>query len=60
MVGPDVIREKFGENFVRMWRLYLNASSVGFKFEETRFYQILFCNGLNNALPMTREHIYRR
>jgi len=56
----DVIREKYGEEFVRMWRLYLNASSVGFKFAETRLYQILFCNGLNNALPMTRKHIYRR
>lgn len=52
------VREKFGEVFVRMWRLYLHASSVGFKYAESRLYQILFSNGLNNHLPMTRERLY--
>ena len=53
------IREMFNERFVRMWRLYLNASSAAFKYDGTRVYQILFSNGLNNNLPMTREHMYR-
>ena len=53
------IREMFNERFVRMWRLYLNASSAAFKFDGTRVYQILFSNGLNNNLPMTREYMYR-
>jgi cyclopropane-fatty-acyl-phospholipid synthase len=53
------VREMFEEAFVRMWRLYLNASSAGFKYAETRLYQLLFSNGLNNQLPITREHVYR-
>jgi cyclopropane-fatty-acyl-phospholipid synthase len=52
------VRERFGETFARMWQLYLHASSAGFKYAETRLYQILFSNGLNNQLPMTREHVY--
>lgn len=54
----DKVREMFDENFVRMWRLYLNACSIGFRYGETRLYQILFSNGINNRLPMTREHCY--
>lgn len=50
----DRIREMFDERFVRMWRLYLNSSSAGFKYGSTRVYQILFSNGLNNNLPITR------
>ena len=53
------IRKMFDERFVRMWRLYLNASSAGFKYNGTRLYQILFSNGLNNDLPMVREYMYR-
>jgi len=53
------VREMFDERFVRMWRLYLNASSAGFKYNGTRLYLILFSNGLNNDLPMVREYMYR-
>ncbi len=53
------VREMFDERFVRMWRLYLNASSAGFKYNGTRLYQILFSNGLNNSLPMVRDYMYR-
>ncbi len=55
----DKIREMFDERFVRMWRLYLNASSASFKYNGTRLYQILFSNGLNNDLPMVRDYMYR-
>lgn len=54
----DEIQTLFDEDFVRMWRLYLNACSVGFRYGDTRIYQILFSNGLNNRLPMTRSHCY--
>lgn len=54
----EKVREMFDEYFVRMWRLYLNACSVGFRYGETRLYQILFSNGINNNLPLTREHCY--
>ncbi len=53
------IREMFNERFIRMWRLYLNASSAGFKYNGTRLYQILFSKGLNNGLPMVRDYMYR-
>jgi len=51
----EKVREIVDETFVRTWRLYLHASSAGFKYAETRLYQILFSNGLNNQLPMTRD-----
>lgn len=44
--------------FIRMWRLYLNASSASFKTGENQLYQIIFSNGFNNKLPLTREYIY--
>lgn len=50
--------ERKAEIFVRMWRLYLNASSVSFKNGGNRLYQILFSNGINNSLPLTRDYIY--
>ena len=48
----------FDDSFVRRWRLFLYGSAAGFKYGESRLYQILFSKGLNNALPMTREHVY--
>jgi len=44
--------------FIRMWRLYLNGSSVSFKYGSNRLYQITFSNGPNNSLPLTRKYIY--
>lgn len=52
------IREMFDDRLVRTWRMYLNGSSAAFRWGNIRLYQILFTNGLNNDLPMTREHLY--
>ena len=52
------VQEMFDQRFVRMWRLYLNAASAGFKYGGTRVYQILFSNGLNNDLPTGRDYMY--
>ncbi len=52
------VQEMFGQRFARMWRLYLNAASAGFKYNGTRVYQILFSNGLNNDLPTKRDYMY--
>lgn len=57
--NADEVRRMFDGRFVRMWRLYLNASSAGFKYGGTRLYQILFSNGLNNELPLVRDYMYR-
>ena len=48
------IRNLFDEPFVRMWRMFLNGSSAGFRYGTTRLHQIIFTNGLNNYLPLTR------
>jgi len=53
------VRCMFDESFVRMWRLYLQACSAGFKYGSSRLYQILFTNGLTNGLPLTRKHLYQ-
>jgi cyclopropane-fatty-acyl-phospholipid synthase len=53
------VRCMFDEAFVRMWRLFLHASSAGFKYGTSRLYQILFSNGVNYQLPLTRNHIYQ-
>jgi cyclopropane-fatty-acyl-phospholipid synthase len=50
--------ENRAEQFIRMWRLYLNASAVSFKTAANRLYQIIFTNGVNNDLPLTRDYIY--
>ena len=54
----EKIRDLFDETFVKQWRLFLNSSAAGFKYGESRLFQILFSNGLNNTLPITRAHLY--
>lgn len=58
-VNAQKIQEMFDDRLVRMWRMFLNGSAVAFRWGDIRLYQILFTNGLNNSLPMTREHLYR-
>lgn len=55
----DKIRELFDETFVRQWRLFLNSQAAAFKYGKSQLFQILFSKGLNNALPITRAHVYR-
>jgi cyclopropane-fatty-acyl-phospholipid synthase len=55
----EKVRCMFDGSFVRMWRLYLNVCSAGFKYGNSRLYQILFTNGLTNGLPLTRKHLYQ-
>jgi cyclopropane-fatty-acyl-phospholipid synthase len=53
------IEEMFDERLVRTWRMFLCGSSAAFRWGDIRLYQILFTNGLNNELPITREPLYR-
>lgn len=55
----EKVRCMFNESFVRMWRLYLQTCSAGFKYGSSRLYQILFSKGLNNELPLTRKNLYQ-
>jgi cyclopropane-fatty-acyl-phospholipid synthase len=52
------IEEMFDATVVRMWRMYLNGSAAAFRWGDIRLYQILFTKGLNDTLPLTREHLY--
>ena len=46
--------EMFGEEFARMWELYLCSCAATFKSGIIDLHQILFTNDVNNDLPMTR------
>lgn len=53
-----VIREKMGERFVRMWRLYLQSCAASFRYSGLDIHQLLFSKGLKNNLPLTRQNLY--
>lgn len=55
----DKVVERYGERFARMYRLYWIVSKTSFEYAGNRLFQTVFSNGLNNALPLTREHLYR-
>ncbi len=55
----DQIRVKYGERFVRMWRLYLVGCSASFVSSGLDVHQLLFSRGLCSDLPLTRDHLYR-
>ncbi|MCC8127930.1 MAG: cyclopropane-fatty-acyl-phospholipid synthase family protein [Clostridiales bacterium] len=48
------ITQKFGENFTRMWDLYLASCAAAFHHGVVDLHQILLSKGVNNELPMTR------
>ncbi len=54
----DKIRKKYGERFVRMWRLYLFGSSASFRCSGLDIHQLLFSRSLCNDLPLTRHYLY--
>ncbi len=51
--------DMFGEEFYRMWRFYLLACAGNFRHGSLDLSQLVFSKGINNELPLTREHIYR-
>lgn len=55
----DTIRNMFDERFVGMWKLYLIACAANFHIGGIYIYQVVFTNGVNNNLPMTRENLYK-
>ncbi|MBU2601159.1 MAG: cyclopropane-fatty-acyl-phospholipid synthase family protein [Actinobacteria bacterium] len=52
------VRERLGDSFVRMWRFYLNSTCAGFKWGDSRVFQVAFTNGLRSDLPLTRAYLY--
>ncbi len=54
----DLIRERFGDVFVRMWDLYLTASAVSFYTGSNHLFQFLMSKGVKNDYPiMKREFL---
>ncbi|MFI4891476.1 MAG: class I SAM-dependent methyltransferase [Steroidobacterales bacterium] len=56
----DRVRAMFSsEAFIRMWRLYLAGSIAAFETGTLQLYQVVFTTPENNAIPMTRDFLYR-
>jgi cyclopropane-fatty-acyl-phospholipid synthase len=55
----DQVRDLFSdESFVRMWRLYLTGSVAAFETGVMQLFQVVFAKQENNAIPLTRDHLY--
>lgn len=52
------ILEMYDERFYRMWDLWLASSASGFRYGGLDLSQFVLSKGVNNNLPLTREHIY--
>ena len=51
----DTIEAERGEDFVRMWELYLASCAAAFHQGVVDIHQILMSKGVNNELPMVRS-----
>ncbi len=51
----DKIREMYGEEFVRMWDLYLVSSAVSFYTGSNHLFQFLFSKGVKNDYPVMKR-----
>ena len=56
--SSDRVRSLFGEEFVRIWRLYLAGSVAAFQAGTLQLFQIAFARATNNSLSWTRNHLY--
>ena len=54
----DQVREMFGPEFVRMWRLYLAGSIAGFRVGTLQLFQVVFAGPERQQIPWTRTHLY--
>lgn len=50
----DVVAQNKGDEFVRMWELYLCGCAASFYIGNIDVHQLLMTKGTNNELPMTR------
>lgn len=56
--NSPAIGQKFGEKFVRMWRLYLGACAGSFYWGNNHLFQFVFNKGWPRRSPKTREGWY--
>lgn len=53
----DWVHDRYGEEFVRTWRMYLVGSIAGFESGSTQLFQMLFARGATNEIPLTRSRL---
>lgn len=53
----DWVVKRYGEEFFRMWELYLTASAVSFYTGSNHLFQFLFSKGVLNNYPVMRRYI---
>jgi cyclopropane-fatty-acyl-phospholipid synthase len=56
--SAEKILEMFDQEFLRMWRMYLAASTSAFETGWLQLFQVLFQPGENNHIPATRSYMY--
>jgi cyclopropane-fatty-acyl-phospholipid synthase len=55
----DIVTARFGQEFARMWRLYLAGSIAAFRTGWLQLFQVVFAGAKCNSIPWTREHLYK-
>lgn len=55
----DAIRMKYGDQFVRIWNIYLRGCAAAFRVSGIDVHQLLFSKGLNNGLPLNYAYLYK-
>jgi cyclopropane-fatty-acyl-phospholipid synthase len=53
------VRERYGEPFERLWRLYLAGSIAAFRTGALELFQVVFTRAREGEFPWTREALYR-
>jgi cyclopropane-fatty-acyl-phospholipid synthase len=56
--NKSTVIRMFDSRFYRMWRFWLAASSASFRYGDLDLSQLVFSKGVNNKLPITRQHLY--
>lgn len=54
----EEIEAMYDRRFVRMWRLFLASSAAGFRYADTRLFQVVFTHGPSDEVPATRADLY--
>ncbi|AXL29014.1 class I SAM-dependent methyltransferase [Campylobacter jejuni] len=55
----DKVREKYDEEFIRMWDLYLRSCASAFRVGSVDLFQFLITKEINNNLSLTKDYIYK-
>jgi cyclopropane-fatty-acyl-phospholipid synthase len=55
--AAEAVRSRYGERFLRWWRLYLRSSAAAFRVGNLTVWQIQFTNGPSGELPLTRDYL---